>query len=266
MIQLSKTYAALSLYIFLYTATPVQAFGANGHRIIADIAENHLTSTAKKAIMKITGGHPLPNIATWPDEIRSDPNWNHAKAWHFLSIDDNESFNGYKHSEEGDLITALTHFEKALTSQSTSKEKRWQALAFYIHFVGDIHQPLHVGRRDDRGGNSISVQWFNKNTNLHSVWDSEIIEFEQLSYSEYVSFLDHASKAEINNWQNSDYWDWAKESKAHRKAAYNYGKQYSLNLPNLEYTYIFNKKNILNQQLLKGGMRLAGKLNKIFDN
>jgi len=252
------------LTIFAITPAQLFAFGANGHRIVAGIAEQHLSAKAKKAIKKITSGHSLSALATWPDDIRSDPAWDYAKPWHFMSIDDDKSFDGYVHSDAGDLITALTKFEAVLKTGKASPEERWQALSFYVHLVGDIHQPLHVGRKDDRGGNSVSVQWFGKNTNLHSVWDSELLEFEGLSFSEQVSFLDHVSKSDIRKLQNSNYFDWAKESKGHRKSVYNYGKQYSLNLPNLKYNYVFDKKQILKERLQRGGIRLAGKLNEIF--
>lgn len=240
------------------------AFGANGHRIVAGIAENHLTGKAKKEVMKITGGHSLASIATWPDEIRSDSAWDYAKPWHFLSIDDDESFDGYQHDEQGDVIVALEKFEKVLKARSASKEEIWQALAFYVHFVGDIHQPLHVGRRDDRGGNSVTVKWFDEESNLHSVWDSGIIDYEQLSYSEYVTFLDHVSRSQQQGWQNSSYWDWAKESKDIRNQVYDYGKQRSLNYPTLSYQYIYVTKPVLEERLVRAGIRLAGKLNGIF--
>ncbi len=98
---------------------------------------------------------------------------------------------------------------------------------------------------------SASRQWFGKNTNLHSVWDSELLKFEGLSF-EQVSFLDHVSKSDMKQWQNSHYFDWAKESKGHRQSVCNYGDQYSLNLPNLKYTYVSEKKQILKNSACRG--------------
>jgi hypothetical protein len=260
-----KQVAALCLLPLLcLIAEGAHAFGANGHRIVAGIAEQHLTKEAKEAVMAITNGHSLASVATWPDEIRSDESWNYAKDWHFLTIEDSDSFEKYEHSEKGDLITALNKFEKVLISKSASEEERWQALAFYVHFVGDIHQPLHVGRGKDRGGNKIGVQWFKASSNLHTVWDSSMLDYQQLSHSEYVNFLDHATKEKIKTWQADPYLEWAQESKDLRETVYDYGDQYYLNVPNLEYLYIFNKKAILEERLLRGGIRAAGKLNVIF--
>ncbi|OZG74747.1 hypothetical protein BTA51_03610 [Hahella sp. CCB-MM4] len=243
---------------------PAMSFGANGHRIVARIAENHLTPKAREAIFKITGGKHLAQLATWPDEIRSDSNWDFAKPWHFVSIDDDESFDGYEHSQQGDILLALEKFEKVLQEKKASPEEMWQALAFYIHFVGDIHQPLHVGRRDDYGGNTIKVKWFGRYTNLHSVWDSSLIENEQLSFREYASFLDNVSEAQIKAWQNSSYLDWAKGSKTERPKVYNLGDD-GVDVPSLSYNYAYQNKELIDDCLVKGGIRLAGKLNALFD-
>lgn len=265
MIFLLQPIRLIIIFVCLIASNQLWAFGASGHRVVAEIAENHLSKKAKREIMKITNGHSLASMAIWADLIKSNSDWDYAKPWHYLSIDDNESFEGYKHDTKGDVIVALEKFEKELKEQSGSKEEIWQALAFYIHFTGDIHQPLHVGRRDDRGGNSIAVKWFDKESNLHSVWDSGIIDNSELSYSEYVTFLDHASKDQIKNWQKSTYWDWAKDSKSIRDQVYDYGKQSSLNYPSLSYQYIYETKPLLEEQMLKAGVRLAGKLNDIFE-
>ncbi len=235
------------------------ALGPNGHRIVAKIAEDNLEPGAKKALMQITNGDPLAKLANWPDSIRSDKNWDHAKPWHYISIDDDEIFNGLQRNKAGDILTALADFEQKLRDKKTSKKAQWQALAFYIHFVGDIHQPLHVGRRDDRGGNEITVKWFGKPTKLHAVWDSSIIENQQLSYTEYADFLNNQTVATINLWQNSDYLDWAQDSKSKRQCVYGFAKDKELG-----YQYAYENTPILNEQMSKAGIRLAGKLNDIF--
>jgi len=240
------------------------SFGSNGHRIVARIAENHLSSEAKTAIFQITEGQHLAQLSTWPDEIRSDPSWDFAKPWHFVSIDDDETFDNYEHSENGDILLALAKFEKILADKQASPKKMWQALAFYIHFVGDIHQPLHVGRRDDYGGNQVKVKWFGRNTNLHSVWDSGLIENEQLSFREYANFLDKITTTQIKTWQNSTYLDWAKESKSKRENVYNLGDS-GIDTPSLSYRYAFEHKALIDECLVKAGIRLAGKLNALFE-
>lgn len=236
------------------------ALGPIGHRVVAQIAEDNLTPFAKKSLMQITKGEPLAKLSTWPDEIRSDDKWAHSHAWHYISIDDDESFNGLKRSKKGDILKALSDFEKVLRNKAASEEKRWQALAFYIHFIGDIHQPLHVGNRDDKGGNKVKVTWFGKPTNLHTVWDSSLINNQQLSFSEYANFLNHKTPDTIKLWQNSVYLGWAAESKVLRAAAYKYSED-----GNLGYRYDYINTPLLNEQMSKAGIRLAGMLNDIFN-
>jgi len=235
------------------------ALGPNGHRIVAKIAEENLEPSAKKALMEITNGDPLAKLANWPDNIRSDKKYDYAKPWHYISIDDDELFTGLRRSEAGDILSALSNFEHVLRDTKSSKEEKWQALAFYIHFVGDIHQPLHVGRRDDLGGNKVTVNWFGKPTRLHAVWDSSIIEHQKLSFSEYARFLNNHTTDTINLWQNTVYLDWAKDSKAQRQNVYNFPEDKELG-----YEYAYKNTPILDEQMSKAGIRLAGMLNDIF--
>lgn len=235
------------------------ALGPNGHRIVATIAEDNLEPAAKKALMKITNGDPLAKLANWPDQIRSDKTWDYAKPWHYISIDDDEIFTGLERNKAGDILTALAEFEKKLRDKKATKTEKWQALAFYIHFVGDIHQPLHVGRRDDRGGNDIAVKWFGKPTNMHAVWDSAIIENEHLSYTEYADFLNNQTTDTVNSWQHAVYLTWAEESKAKRESVYDFPQDKELG-----YQYAYKNTPILNEQISKAGIRLAGMLNDIF--
>lgn len=258
----------LTIFVALFVSITTQfswAFGKNGHRIVAHIAEAHLTPEAKFAIKQIAGKYQLAQLATWPDEIKSNPSWDYAKPWHYISIDDDESFEGLSRSSNGDILSALQHFEEVLTNIKTNKIKKWQALAFYIHLVGDIHQPLHVGRRNDRGGNDISVKWFTQDYNLHAVWDTALIENQQLSYKEYASFINKATTEQIKSWQTSSYIDWAKESKNLRNKAYDFGNQ-STGTAQLSYKYAFKNTKIVNTRLLIAGIRLAGKLNSFFGN
>lgn len=246
-------------FILAFISLNAQSLGVNGHRIVARIAAEHLTVTAKANLEQITGGQHLAQLSTWPDEIRSDSAWDHSHSWHYLSIDDDESFDGLKRSDKGDVLEALARFEKQLTSPDVAVPEKKQALAFYIHFFGDIHQPLHVGRRDDRGGNDIKVDWFREPSNLHRVWDSAMIERQQLSYSEYAAFLDTVAAKKIKQWQSANYLDYAKESKQLRAQVYNLSE-----LSKLSYDYNYKNINTLNQRMQQAGIRLAGKLNAIF--
>ena len=243
-------------------------WGANGHRIVGQIAENHLSEKAAVAVADLIGPEGLAQVSTWADEIRSDPNWRHAAPWHYITVEDDETYGKLPETpknEDGieNIVDALLYFESVLRSPEAEHLKKAEALKFLVHFVGDIHQPLHVGRSDDRGGNSIEVSWFWQPSNLHRVWDSGIIEQQNLSFSEYVRFIDHAKDQQIAEWQKATYLDWVHESFELRSTVYDFGQQEGDEIK-LSYGYVFKANPIVKQRLGQSGVRLAGVLNAVF--
>jgi heat shock protein HspQ len=243
--------------MLLLSARSAFAWGANGHRVVGRVAEHHLSPAAARGVACILGGESLAQAATWPDEIRSDPSWSRATPWHFVSVDDGESYDPAK-SPEGDVVQAIDRFSKLLRDPQADRTAKTEALRFLVHFVGDIHQPLHVGRRADRGGNTIRVNWFGENTNLHSVWDEKILEAEKLSFSELAEFVDHPTDGEIKVWQSAAVLDWMKESADLRARVYDIGDG------KLGYAYQYQNIPLVKRRLLQAGVRLAGLLNAIF--
>ncbi len=240
-----------------------QAFGQLGHRIIGELAQNNLSPAAEKRINTLTKGESLAKISTWADEIRSDKNWSHAAPWHYVSFEDNETWETIKRNPAGDIIESLERFEKVLKDHKATTQDKWQALAFYVHFVGDIHQPLHVGHSHDLGGNNVKVKWFGKDTNLHSVWDSKMIGHKKLNYAEYTQFISHISAEDRNSWEGKSYYQWADESKTLRKATYKLEKNDNGQV-DLRFKYISDHILSINLRLQQAGIRLANKLNAIF--
>ncbi len=153
--------------------SPALAWGKTGHRVVAAIAQTQLSGLAWAHIREILGpGENLVDAANWPDEMRSDPAkyWQKTTPpWHYVTL------NGIIYDQappEGDALEALDHFRKVLQDPSASLADKQTALRFVVHIVGDLHQPLHVGKCCDRGGNEVKVTYFGKPTNLHSVWDT----------------------------------------------------------------------------------------------
>jgi len=136
-------------------------------------------------------------------------------------------------------------------------------LKLLIHFVGDIHQPLHVSPVGSTGGNDIKVQWFGQSSNLHRVWDSELIEGQQLSYTEYATYLNHTTAAQRKKWQAEPISKWLYDSYVLAQDLHN---EISEANPKLGYRYNYDHIKTLEQQMLKGGVHLAGLLNEIFGN
>lgn len=251
----------------LAAPTAAWGWGQNGHRVVGEIAERHLTDYSRRQIAAILDGDGLAEAATWPDEIRADPAWDHAGAWHYMSIDDHETLANTARSEAGDVLEAMQRFEAVLRDPDATRQAKDQALRFYVHFVGDVHQPLHVGRRDDRGGNGIRVQWFRENRNLHSVWDEGLIESENLSFTEMVRFLDDPTPAELAEWGAAPYEEWVRESFCHREQVYDFGEGAASgpgDLPELGYDYAFHQMPLVERRLVQAGVRLAARLDAIF--
>jgi hypothetical protein len=145
-----------------------------------------------------------------------------------------------------------------LKSSKLDEKKQIEYLKMIVHLVGDIHQPLHVGCCDDRGGNSVRVKWARTETNLHSVWDSNMIDETKLSYTELADALGEPDKATVAAWQKATVRDWARESMSYRKQVYAIGNG------NLGYMYSFKNLDTVETRLLQAGIRLAGVLNQVF--
>lgn len=261
--------AALALGALAALGTPGEAlgWGPNGHRIVGEIAERHLSEAARRGVAEILGEESLAEASTWPDEIRADPAWDRATAWHFISIDDGETLATTERSSQGDVLEALKRFEALLRDPEAPRERKVEALRFYVHLVGDVHQPLHVGRRDDGGGHRIGVRWFGRGRNLHSVWDSGLVEVEELSFTEFVRFIDEAAQTEIATWQADPYEEWVRESFCLREEVYDFGREAADEPggpPRLGYGYAFAQGPVVERRLLQAGIRLAGRLNAIF--
>ena len=240
-------------------------WGVTGHRTIAEIAQQHLSKKAKKELRKIIGKESLAWWSNWPDFIKSDSTWDHASPWHYVDLpghmEKGKFIEELKKLPGKNLYTQIQALSADLKNRSLDVEKRREALYFLIHLLGDLHQPLHVGRDEDAGGNKIVVYWFDKKTNLHSLWDSMLIDFQQYSFTEYARLLDIAEEEQVKSWQNSSLEDWFYESHVMSDSIYDA----TPNESKLGYKYNYQFQQVLNQQLLKGGIRLAGVLNEVFE-
>lgn len=259
----------LVLLALALLAVPAVAWGwgQNGHRVVGEIAERHLSDHARRQIAVILDGDGLAEASTWPDDVRSDPAFDQAGPWHYVSIDDHETLATTARAAEGDVLEAMQRFEAVLRDPAAPKERKAEALRFLVHFVGDVHQPLHVGRRDDRGGNSIRVRWFREDRNLHSVWDEGLVESQRLSFSEMTRFIDQATPQQIAAWQADPYEEWVRESFCLRPLVYGFGSEAPADpggVPDLRYAYVFHKTPVVEERLLQAGIRLAGRLDAIF--
>lgn len=235
-------------------------WGQTGHRVVGQIAANHLTKKARKNIVKLLGTEGLAMISTFADDIKSDKKYDAYKPWHYVNFKDGETYETSKKNPKGDLIQGIKKCKEVIMNPEASKEDKVFYLKLLVHLVGDLHQPLHIGRSEDRGGNAIRLKWFRSNTNLHSVWDTKMIESFNMSYSELTMNLDKFNENKIKAIQNGTVLDWVNETRLITMKVYASAKEKE----NLSYRYMYDHFDQVKEQLQKGGLRLAKMLNELF--
>lgn len=202
----------------------VLAWGQTGHRAIGEIAERNMRPDTLKKAHALLNGHNLAYASTWADEIRSDPKrYSHTFNWHYTTWqnDDERFHSGAESKDTGFLLTQLERQLTVLKNSHATKSERAEALRYVVHLLGDVHQPLHVGGGNDRGGNSCRVTWFGTASNLHAVWDSEMINSNGLSYTELADFASQGrTAAERHAARHGNLRDWSLESKKLRGEIY----------------------------------------------
>ncbi|MEQ8810219.1 MAG: S1/P1 nuclease [Imperialibacter sp.] len=241
------------------TTSNVLLWGQTGHRVVGLVAERHLTKKAKANIEKILGGESLAMVSNYMDFIKSDPTYKHMDPWHYCTIPEGQTYEQVGTPQEGDVIATIERLKSELKSKQFTDVDEAFALKMLAHLVGDIHQPLHVGNGNDRGGNDVKLKYFWENSNLHRVWDSDIIDDQQLSYTEFADWVDIENKATAAAWQKNVTTDWAYESMGLRKQVYNLPEDLSLS-----YRYNFDNIDAVKLRLVQAGVRLAGLLNEIY--
>lgn len=236
-------------------------WGQKGHRATAAIATNYLSGKAKKAIKEILEDETLVTVSTYADEIKSYKEYRKYSSWHYVNIEPGLSYADADKNEYGDLVMAIRTCEYVLTSETSSREEKAFHLKLLVHFIGDLHQPLHLGHAADKGGNDFQVRWFKDGTNLHSVWDTKMIEGYGMSYSELSTNFGKVTKKEFRMLTSGDLLSWVSEGQKLADKVYNsaeIGEE-------LGYRYSADYMSLVTQQLQKGGLRLAAVLNEIFD-
>ena len=235
-------------------------WGQIGHRTIGHIASQSLSENAQIAVDRVLEGNSLAEVSTWMDEVRSDNNFRYMSPWHYCTIPEGKTYEEAGTPEEGDIIWAIDKMVTELKSGDLNAEQEAINLKVLVHLVGDLHQPLHVGNGTDRGGNDAKVQWFGDNSNLHRVWDSEMIDDKQLSYTELADFIDDSLNDDIiEEWQSTSVLDWAYESGALLGQVYDHPEN-----GRLSYEYSFKNFDTVELRLLQAGVRLAGLINEIY--
>lgn len=267
----NRPWAAALLGALLLPWGQLQAWGNDGHRIVAEIARKNLTSTAAAGVNALLLGddetyRTLAGAALWADHIKSDVD----RTWHYINLPKNAR---KKHIVQACgrpdwcVTQAINHFHRLLASETDVREKR-EALKYLVHFVGDLHQPLHAGNHRDAGGNAIRVAFFGRKYrsdrvpyNLHVVWDTSIIRREiRRKHTDWLRYADALAAAvtvaQRREWTGTTPEDWTLESSrlAHATA---YTARESV-----EGSYYESSVRVIETQLQRAGIRLAMLLNR----
>ena len=246
--------------------SPAFAWGKTGHRVVAALADAQLSGLARAHVKALLGVESLDEAATWPDDMRSAPGqfWQKtATPWHYVTL------NGIVYDQapsEGDALKAMSRFRATLQDPNASLADKQLALRFIVHLVGDLHQPLHVGKCCDRGGNEVKVKWFGRDLNLHSVWDSALVDEQQLSFTEMAARLQrHTSNADVIAWWDINPRDWISESAQLRETVYPEPNDRDPKAPpELSYAYVYKYTPLMELRLKQAGVRLAAYLNDTY--
>jgi hypothetical protein len=260
----------LALTALLCAPFSLLAWGVLGHRAVARIAENHLSAPAKREIARILGTETVPLVSTWADELRNDPQFKETAPWHYVNVPVGLDYPAFAAQLKATLApapavpanayAALLQVRQDLKDPQKTLDEKRTALKFLIHLVGDVHQPLHTGHAEDKGGNSILVSWRGRDTNLHSIWDGDLVEYSGFTYTEMAAAYDHATPAQIKQWQKDDPTTWLFESYQLCTPAY----AAAVANPKFDWRFYPTFGPTVEQQIQKAGIRLAGVLNEVF--
>ncbi len=281
---MSSKKAVSFLLLTLLLPAQARAWRETGHFTVCEIAYRHLSPQAKQSVDALMGGQDFSTSCTWPDMVRKTPAWKHTFEWHFINLEDDQTY-PETINRKGDVVQSLIAAEDGLRDPQASTSTKAEHLKFLGHFAGDIHQPLHTGHLSDLGGNDIKVSWFGRTevdyveklidrtdskrekVNLHKVWDLHLPEKyiadnalqdgTEYAHKAYADAVDQGvRRRDIRRWRAGTYLDWAAESKALCADAYAVGDG------RLGQAYYDKNIVTVNRRLVQAGYRLAGILER----
>jgi len=255
----------LALILLVSGFFRASAWGPEGHSLVARLAEARLTPAAAAKVKEILDpGATLPSISSWADQVRNVRR--ETASWHFIDIPISQPhLDMARDCPKGEcVIVKIEDFRKVLADPGASPVQRKEALMFLVHFVGDMHQPLHCSDNKDRGGNEVRLDLFGHNTNLHSVWDSGLLGRMPSQDTLFAQMSKDLTDGRAKKWGKGTARDWAEELHA-ASVKVVYGK-----LPKapaggeIHITPQYEKAadRLIRQEIEKAGARLAAVLNE----
>jgi hypothetical protein len=266
------------LLLITFISTQLFAWGPKGHAIIGDVASSRLTPVTRQKVQLLLGNDSLASISSWADAVRKERD--ESYGGHFVDIpkdasgfsDERDCFRpqdnhkGAATDHHNCVVDRIELFQKILGDETASKNDRLEALKWIVHFVGDLHQPLHA-IEEARGGNDIKVQVFGSpkcgdyDCNLHWTWDSLLLEHTGLAEEDYVKRLNGLiEQKHLDKQASGTPVDWANES--HLQAR----RIIDAKAATVDEAYYQANIDVVNERLALAGLRLAALLNNTLGN
>mgnify|MGYP000701036802 CR=1 FL=1 len=237
------------------TTTSYSLWGKRGHSLVAEVAFNYLDPNTKKVVLKYLDGMTIQEAANWMDDIKSDKTYDYLKKQHYINAERGQNIT----ADSGENIIGLLTktIEELKNYKQLSKEEVKFKLCILFHLVGDLHQPLHVGYGEDKGGNMYQVNFYGRGTNLHSFYDSGIIEYKNLTLPQCLKAKTY-TKEELAQIEKIDVVEWANQSHSFLPTIY------KTNGTKIDDFYVDRNYPIIQEQIQKAGIRLSSVLQEVF--
>lgn len=253
---LKKFIRPSAIFMLALCAPALYAWGEEGHKIVAEIAKRHLDKDTLAQVEAALDGTTFDDASIWMDEVRREPRYYHMVNWHYINLEKGEE---YKKNKEENSVNELRRAVKKLNNRKKyDKKDTAKHLKIIFHLIGDLHQPLHNGYGSDRGGNNVNVEYNGNAANLHGLWDYEIISARKITVAECLKLKKGLSAENIKAIEKLNVVDWFTESRAYVDQAYEIGDG------KISEAYVDKNAEVIKMQMLRGGMRLAAILKRLY--
>lgn len=249
----------ISIFILLSnTISFCYGWGKQGHQIIVEVAKNYVSKNIQDSVQKYLGNMTWESASTWMDEMRSNSQYDYIKTWHYLDMEKGTKYNDTIANGNNVVNQLQLAINNLKNRAKLTKEEINFNLKVLFHLIGDIHQPLHVGYGVDKGGNTIKVTFNGKPTNLHHVWDTDIIEYKNITLKDIRDLLSKTSERRLKEISNVSIVECMEQNRKLLAPVYSYSNI-------ITDDYINKSEPLIEEQLLFAGIRLGKILNDVFN-
>ena len=246
--------------VLLFRAVSVTyAWGELGHNIVAEVAKKYLSESVQDSVKKYLGHMSWEAASNWMDDVRGSKNYGYTSSWHYLNLENGQKYDSTIDGGNNIVNQLQIAIRNLMNKKTLTKEDISFNIKVLFHLMGDFHMPLHVGMGSDRGGNDIIVNFLGKQTSLHHIWDSNIIQYKNISFKDIEKLLSTYSTDSIQKITSGTVIEWLSKTRKQLSMVYSY-------TPVISEDYITKSYPIIESQLLMAGVRLGSILENVFKN